>query len=322
MSKPNGQTSPTPIKVFISHAHGDHNVASKLIDFLLTEFDLREDEIRCTSALEAGHCIRPGLSVAEQLRDDLESASIVIGLLSAFGLESVWVKFEIGAAWGARKTLIPFIGPGFHGKRDQLGPLASALCFSVDDNNIERLLLSHFREEFALAGIGVKRDGHSLSKLTDVVETYRQFGGIGADFSNTEVKITSPQTGESIGGSIAVSFSVENMPQNGHLWFGILPKGKNGQFWPKEVNDGNERTVIFDEGDQNTPAKTIAIRVIGVGLAGHAFIQQWKAYGNSNNHWPGLSTETVLKDAPQIPGAKDLDVVEHVVLNNALFPNS
>ncbi len=94
------------VQLFISHCEKDGDLARDLTDWLQSGLGLEPQEVRCTSVsgLEAG-------ASAHILRDDLESAEEVIGLITTDSLNSSWVQFEMGAAW-LKGRLKPVRGPG------------------------------------------------------------------------------------------------------------------------------------------------------------------------------------------------------------------
>jgi hypothetical protein len=96
-----------PIKVFISHCVADDALASAVADCLVGATSLNADEVRCTSSL--AYRLPAGRDFAQTLREDIGDDSVVIGLITRHTLASSWVLFELGAAWGARKKIIPIV---------------------------------------------------------------------------------------------------------------------------------------------------------------------------------------------------------------------
>lgn len=99
------------IRVFISHSHEDRNLAKNMVDLLARALKIGPDEIRCTSV--PGCDLSGGDPSAEVLKKNLQDCDIVIGLITPKSLTSSFVLFELGAAWGLSKRLIPFLGPDF-----------------------------------------------------------------------------------------------------------------------------------------------------------------------------------------------------------------
>jgi hypothetical protein len=47
-----------------------------------------------------------GEDIERTIVDDLHAAKFVIVIASKAGLESTWVQFEMGAAWGNRESIL------------------------------------------------------------------------------------------------------------------------------------------------------------------------------------------------------------------------
>lgn len=89
--------------LFISHASADKPLASELKSLLEQALDVR-GTIRCTSAPGGGLLI--GNSPSDQLREELKE-SCVVALLTKQSITSPWVLFELGAAWGNGRPVLP-----------------------------------------------------------------------------------------------------------------------------------------------------------------------------------------------------------------------
>jgi hypothetical protein len=96
-----------PLKIFISHAAVDEPLAKALVACLLSSMVLDDEDIRCTSV--AGHMLPIGSDFTQTILRDLEDAAVVVGLITRNSVSSGWVLFELGATWGARKTLWPLV---------------------------------------------------------------------------------------------------------------------------------------------------------------------------------------------------------------------
>lgn len=103
-----------PIKVFISHCIADDSLAQALADCLAGATTLKNEEIRCSSAL--AYRLPADRDYATTLREDIGEDSVVIGLVTRHTLANSWVLFDLGAAWGARKKLIPMVTDEIDGK--------------------------------------------------------------------------------------------------------------------------------------------------------------------------------------------------------------
>lgn len=95
------------VQLFISHDHGDVDLARVVVSAIELAFEVPRGAIRCTSL--PGYRLDLGARTSEALRRDLTGATVVIGLLTKASLRSSWVLFELGAAWGHDKTAIPLI---------------------------------------------------------------------------------------------------------------------------------------------------------------------------------------------------------------------
>lgn len=97
------------VEVFVSHAHGDADVAKRLVRALEVGLHVPADAIRCTSA--PGYGFEPGVDFVQALRAELAGARCVVGLWTPISTRSQWCLFELGAAWGlAHKTLFLSLG--------------------------------------------------------------------------------------------------------------------------------------------------------------------------------------------------------------------
>ena len=118
------------IRIFISHSHLDNEIAKKLTEYLKVALKLEALAIRCTSVI--GHELEPGENIESYLQNEIKEEDIaLIGLLTKHGLASDWVLFELGAAWGKGKKIIPILGPGLK-VEDLPGPLKNYKPVSID----------------------------------------------------------------------------------------------------------------------------------------------------------------------------------------------
>jgi hypothetical protein len=89
---PNGVQS---ILVLISHSSKDRVLAEALIDLLRSGLGLLANQIRCSSV--DGYRLPAGVNTNEQLRTEIKTVKVLIGLLTANSLSSTYVLFELGA---------------------------------------------------------------------------------------------------------------------------------------------------------------------------------------------------------------------------------
>jgi hypothetical protein len=97
-------------KIFISHRHKDEAIVRALVDCIKLYFHVETEDIRCTS-------VRPyrlpvGENTADRLRDEISEAEVVLGILTTDTLESSYVAFELGSAWGQRVWTCPLLARG------------------------------------------------------------------------------------------------------------------------------------------------------------------------------------------------------------------
>ena len=118
------------IRIFISHSHLDNEIAKKLTEYLKVALKIKASAIRCTSVI--GHELEPGENIESYLQNEIKEGDIaLIGLLTQHGLASDWVLFELGAAWGKGKKIIPILGPGLK-VEDLPGPLKNYKPVSIE----------------------------------------------------------------------------------------------------------------------------------------------------------------------------------------------
>jgi hypothetical protein len=93
--------------VFISHSSKDVDLALALIDLLKDSLGLLANQIRCSSV--DGYRLPVGVNTERKLRQEVNAAKIVIGLVTPSSLVSYFVMFELGARWGADLFLAPLL---------------------------------------------------------------------------------------------------------------------------------------------------------------------------------------------------------------------
>ena len=108
------------ISVFISHSHQDADLVKRLIVLLHSALNLPSSQIRATSV--DGFRLPGGSNTIEQLRIEVQSAKILVGIISRASLKSAYVTFELGARWGSGKPMVPLLAPDV-GPESLAGPL-------------------------------------------------------------------------------------------------------------------------------------------------------------------------------------------------------
>lgn len=94
-------------KIFVSHRHKDHEIASALVKVLRTQFKLTDNDIRCTSVQP--YRLPFGKNTSDRLKNEINGAQVVLGLLAPDTPESSYVMFELGAAWAQGTYTCPLL---------------------------------------------------------------------------------------------------------------------------------------------------------------------------------------------------------------------
>ena len=123
-------TADQVVDIFISHSSSDLEFAKLLLALLTSALKRPAASIRCTSV--DGHRLQGGADTDEQLRREVNYATAFIGVISAASLNSMYVAFELGARWGARRHLLPLLTPGVDASILS-GPLAGVNALRSDN---------------------------------------------------------------------------------------------------------------------------------------------------------------------------------------------
>jgi hypothetical protein len=104
-----GTTEPrmNGVQVLISHSSKDKALAEAVINLLRSGLGILANQIRCTSV--DGYRLRGGVDTNNELRVEIKTAKLLIGLLTSHSLSSTYVLFELGARWGADLPVIPLL---------------------------------------------------------------------------------------------------------------------------------------------------------------------------------------------------------------------
>lgn len=125
------------LSVFISHSSKDTDLALALIDLLKAGLALTADQIRCSSV--DGYRLPVGVNTEGKLREEVNAAELVVGLITPSSLASYYVMFELGARWGANRSLAPLLA-GVKGS-ELSGPLSLLNALSANsDAQLHQLL--------------------------------------------------------------------------------------------------------------------------------------------------------------------------------------
>jgi hypothetical protein len=111
--KPQTQIAPkkrSSMKIFISHATADKDLAGALASLFRAAFNISAKEIRCTSV--EGYMLDVGTDVDSQLRIEVRESEVFVALITPASISSTYVLFELGARWGAELPLFPTLAKG------------------------------------------------------------------------------------------------------------------------------------------------------------------------------------------------------------------
>jgi hypothetical protein len=145
--KENMQPLPTKssVDIFISHSSRDMEMAEMLIALLRSATAIEPDRIRCTSV--PGYRLPGGVSVDEQLRNEILSSRVFVAVITRESLKSTYVLFELGARWGAGAhssadfKLIPLLAAGMNAN-ELRAPLRGFSVHSCDkEDDLQQLVL-------------------------------------------------------------------------------------------------------------------------------------------------------------------------------------
>jgi hypothetical protein len=142
---PTKQVSATSdLQIFISHSSKDRVLAEALTDLLKSALGLVS--IRCSSV--DGHRLPVGVNTEAKLREEVNEARVVVGLVTPSSLASSFVMFELGARWGANLFLAPLLA-GVRAN-ELSGPLGLLNALSADNDAQLHQLLGDIAEQLDL----------------------------------------------------------------------------------------------------------------------------------------------------------------------------
>jgi len=142
---PTKQVSATSgLQIFISHSSRDRALAEALTDLLKSALGLVS--IRCSSV--DGHRLPVGVNTEAKLREEVNEAKVVVGLVTPSSLVSSFVMFELGARWGANLFLAPLLA-GVRAN-ELSGPLSLLNALSADNDAQVHQLLGDIAEQLGM----------------------------------------------------------------------------------------------------------------------------------------------------------------------------
>ena len=135
------------MRIFISHSSDDVELAEGLVTFLLRALPLQNTDVFCTSV--PGHGLSVGDNVNDRIRQAVDTADVLIGLLTPASLQSMYVTFELGARWGVRKPMFPILAGGL--RPDLIGePLSTLQCMDATDLSALHGLVDRLADELSV----------------------------------------------------------------------------------------------------------------------------------------------------------------------------
>jgi hypothetical protein len=135
VTRPMQVSATSGLQIFISHSSKDRVLAEALTDLLKSALGLVS--IRCSSV--DGHRLPVGVNTEGKLREEVNEAKVVVGLVTPSSLASSFVMFELGARWGANLFLAPLLA-GVRAN-ELSGPLGLLNALSADnDAQLHQLL--------------------------------------------------------------------------------------------------------------------------------------------------------------------------------------
>lgn len=156
--------------VFISHSHLDAQSASAFVDYLLAALELSPEQIRCTSV--PGHQLPFGRTIAQQLKEDIDTSVAVVALLTTQSLKSPWVLFELGASWALGRIVVPVLGPRLSLK-NLPGPLADYPAIQVEATDAASRFADMTTQIASVLHLKERPGGRKHSKLDTFLEVLR-----------------------------------------------------------------------------------------------------------------------------------------------------
>jgi hypothetical protein len=125
------------LPIFVSHSSKDAPLAEATVHLVQSAFGLAANQIRCSSV--DGYRLPVGVNTESKLREEVNVATVVIGLITPSSLASSFVMFELGARWGSGLFLAPLLAgvkPG-----ELAGPLSLLNALSAEnDAQLHQLL--------------------------------------------------------------------------------------------------------------------------------------------------------------------------------------
>jgi hypothetical protein len=156
------------IRLFVSHAHEDKEIAAALVTVIEAMMVPRE-RILCTSHDNSKYREPEGVDVSRYLRDHLTQSSCVLGLLTPNSRKSTWCLFELGGAWALATRTYPLLAGGF--SLEELPALKGTDAAQLTEAEEIRRVLANVRRAL---GWDERIKGSAAKELDDLVDCVRR----------------------------------------------------------------------------------------------------------------------------------------------------
>ena len=173
-------TSHQGLLVFISHSSEDETLAKALIYLLKSAIGLTANQIRCSSV--DGYRLSVGVDTEEKIREEINAARIVIGLITPNSLASHFVMFELGARWGGNLFVAPLLA-GVE-PRDLRAPLSLLNALSARSASQLHQLIENVAQLLEISPQGAasySNDLDQVRQLADETPRTRAISNISSD---------------------------------------------------------------------------------------------------------------------------------------------
>src|SRR5271156_1239229 len=155
-ARPEGENEPL---ILISHSSKDVELAAALVEYL--QAGLLMNRIRCSSV--DGYRLPAGVNTGAQLRAEVNSTRVLVGLITPNSLASAYVMFELGARWGSGSFMIPLLAGV---RADEIrGPLSGLNSLCADNESQLHQLLSDVAD---VLGMSVQNPASYLKQLSSL----------------------------------------------------------------------------------------------------------------------------------------------------------
>jgi hypothetical protein len=158
-------------RIFVSHSAKDSEAGKALVDLLSRAFPQLEDQILYTSMPSSG--LPSGAKISETLQKGLNESEMVIGIISGNSLNSDWVLFELGAAWGMEKLVIPLLCNIEH--EDLPSPLRDRNAVKAHNRDDILQMLETIRDGLKLNQRSDTRYNRNVDELLHVVSEMTKY---------------------------------------------------------------------------------------------------------------------------------------------------